>query len=134
MLIIVQKDAWMVGRTVWFLPHLFFVKQANSWKTIALEVGLNLGPSKHRLQNSRFIHYAPSWFITWKLLLPEDWSFLPISAYTEKWKTNNLYNNSSTCQQNNSSYKIYWGRLSKGYGRSVSLQSPTDFKQLVPFK
>ena len=24
----------------------------------ALEVGLNLGPSKHRLQSSRFIHYA----------------------------------------------------------------------------
>ena len=27
-------------------------------KTIALEVGLNLSPSKHRLQSSCFIHYA----------------------------------------------------------------------------
>ena len=37
---------------------IFFIKQANSRKMIVLEVGLNPGPSKHRLQSNGFILYA----------------------------------------------------------------------------
>ena len=46
------------------IPHILY-RQIHE-KTKALEVGLNLGPSKHRLQSSCFIHYAmtPSVFNT----------------------------------------------------------------------
>ena len=42
---------------------------ANSWKMKALEVGLNPGLSKHRLQSSSFIHYAMTPYFWWNIFL-----------------------------------------------------------------
>ena len=132
MLIIVQKDAVLPNPEWWeeqfdFCPTFFllnrqihekrqrlrqdgtWVRQNIDYKTAALSTML-----LHDLLLGNFCYQ--------KTEVSCQFQHIQISE-----QTNNLCNNSSTCQQNNSSYKIYWGRLSKGYGRSVSLQSPTDF-------